>query len=256
MAHNIMAKSDIKLACNSNCVTEKDILHISWNYFQLHAQQRLSFFNFFVIFSALMTTGLISTFQEKYDAHFIGIAVGLMLSLIAFVFWKIDERNKYLTKASEDAIKIIEQHYKCSQCYIDSNKFQIFSREEIETNQIRISQKKRLFPFRQISHSKSFNFIFLVYFIIGLVGAGTSTFYQFSHISSNDQNVQEIIKRDISNINNRIDKINSTMSESIKINNALMNHIASQNIPKITSTSNVVANSADNKIKPEINKKR
>jgi hypothetical protein len=82
-----------KQKCNNGCVTEKEILTLSWNYFQQHAQQRLSLFNFFVVFASLMTTGLISTFQTKYEIHFIGIGVGLVLAFISFIFWKIDERN-------------------------------------------------------------------------------------------------------------------------------------------------------------------
>ena len=44
-------------------IENKDILNTSWLYFQQHAQQRISYFNFFVAFSTLLTTGMISTFQ-------------------------------------------------------------------------------------------------------------------------------------------------------------------------------------------------
>jgi len=179
---------DVGKYCHPNCVSEKEVLELAWNYFQQHAQQRLSFFNFFVAFSALTTTGLISTFQEKYDAHSIGIAIGLMLSLISYVFYKIDERNKYLTKKGEDAIKQIEKHFSCAKCYPDKIAFQIFLGEEEDTGRLRVQQKKKNILLRQISHSKSFNIIFIIFFLVGIIGASASVYFQFygSDIKRND----------------------------------------------------------------------
>lgn len=57
---------------NNDNISKKEMLMIAWNYFQQHAQQRISYFNFFVAFSALITTGMISTFQEDYKYHIVG----------------------------------------------------------------------------------------------------------------------------------------------------------------------------------------
>ncbi|TKJ39298.1 MAG: hypothetical protein CEE38_00720 [Planctomycetes bacterium B3_Pla] len=214
-----------KSYCKPNCVSEKDILDIAWNYFQQHAQQRLSFFNFFVIFSVLMTTGLISTFQEKYNAHSIGIAIGLMLSLISYVFWKIEERNKYLTKTGENAIKQIEQHYPCAKCYPDPVKFKIFSLEQEETDKIRKEQRGKIFVFRQISHSKSFNLIFFVFFVVGVLGAGASIYFQFYHPQS-EQKIQQR-KTDLE-INDLKEDISKLVHEYTKLNTILIQILSSQ----------------------------
>ena len=172
---------------DDSSIKEKDILDLAWKYFQQHAQQRLSYFNFFVVFAALMTTGLLTTFQEKYDAHFIGIVIGLMLSLISFIFWKIDERNKFLTKHGENALKELEKHYYFKNKYDNLDKLKIFTTEAISTNELKENHKNIIFFRKQISHSKAFNIIFLVFFIIGLIGAITSTYYQIYHIPKKEK---------------------------------------------------------------------
>jgi len=48
-------------------------------------------------------------FQLK--AYPIGAAIGLMLAFISFIFWKVDERNKHLTKTGEHALKELESRY-------------------------------------------------------------------------------------------------------------------------------------------------
>jgi amino acid permease len=111
---------------NKGSIKESDVLDLAWKYFQLHAQQRLLCFNFFVVFSSLMTTGLVATFKEKYEAHFIGFVIGLILSLISFIFYKIDQRNKFLIKHGENVIKEIEDKYKFENEYNDTNKLKIF----------------------------------------------------------------------------------------------------------------------------------
>lgn len=80
----------------------------AWDYFQFHAQQRLTTFNFFIIFSSLLLGGLLTTFQDKYHAPSLGAGAGLILVVISFVFWKLDSRNKQLIKNAEGALRELE----------------------------------------------------------------------------------------------------------------------------------------------------
>jgi len=96
---------------SESTIREEAVLNMAWAYFQQHANQRIGYFNFFVIFSSLMTTGLLTTFRENFRVHYIGVVIGVLQMIFSFVFWKIDDRNKFFTKNGENAIKKIEKNY-------------------------------------------------------------------------------------------------------------------------------------------------
>ena len=206
--------------CEKCTIKEKEVLDLAWKYFQQHAQQRIGYFNFFVVFSVLMTTGLLTTFQEKFAAHFIGIAIGLILSLISFIFWKIDERNKYLTKHGENAIKEIEKKYHFDIQFEDLNKLQIFSCEENTTCELKSTEGCLPFYRRQISHSKSFNIIFLVFFLIGIFGSIASAYYQLDRAkivdTANRQKADQeaLINQKLEETNRRLDELRLSCMEN------------------------------------------
>lgn len=179
-------------------IIEKDIFDLSWKYFQQHAQQRISFFNFFVVFSGLMTTALITTFQEKFNAHIIGAGIGLMLSFISFVFWKVDQRNKFLTKIGEDAIKEFETTYHFQLQHINLDKIKVFTYEGTQTQNLNGHKWWKVFT-NQVSLGKLFNLIFLIFFCIGLIGTVSSVYYQVRFIKT-----QIPIEEKIEQINNRL----------------------------------------------------
>jgi predicted PurR-regulated permease PerM len=160
-------------------ITEKDILGISWDYFQLHANQRMNCFNFFIVFSSLLSTGLLTTFQKDFKVHYIGIALGILQMFLSFIFWQIDVRNKNLIKNGENVIKNIETNY----LQTHPEKLCVFLTEETETNKSTkkdevdpnesTKNKKPLFQ-KSMSIRRAFNFIFLIFFIFGLLGASLS----------------------------------------------------------------------------------
>jgi hypothetical protein len=81
-----------------------------WGYFELHAGQRLTMFNFFVVLSGLVTAGLGATMQGSPRMAVLGILLGVVLMLLSFVFWKLDQRSSFLVKHAEDAGIEIENH--------------------------------------------------------------------------------------------------------------------------------------------------
>ena len=80
----------------------------AWSYFQLHANQRMTSFNFFVVIAALLTTGLARTFAKGFEYHFVGVCLGIGLMAIAFLFWKLDQRVRHLIKHAESILKQLE----------------------------------------------------------------------------------------------------------------------------------------------------
>ncbi|WP_067738743.1 hypothetical protein [Novosphingobium naphthalenivorans] len=82
----------------------------AWKYFEIHAGQRLSMFNFFTVFAGLISAGLGATLQGGENVAYIGIFLGMVLVLVSFVFWKIDERAAVLVKHAERTQEWIEAH--------------------------------------------------------------------------------------------------------------------------------------------------
>ena len=162
---------------NKAVLTEKDALDIAWKYFQQHAQQRISYFNFFILFSSIMTTAMIATLSPQFNLNLLGIGIGLMQSLIAYVFIKIDQRNRHLTKIGENAIIEIEQTYNLPN-QINCASVRVFNKEGKQTKEDRGAKAWHSLISSQISHSASYKLIYFAFAIAGFVGAATS-FYEF-----------------------------------------------------------------------------
>jgi hypothetical protein len=140
--------------------TLRDHREYAWEYFRVHAQQRMSLFNFFVLFSSLATTGLVGTFHEKTHIHIVGIGLGLLLMFISVVFWRLDERVRFLIKHAERALKWIETKYELEDCAGRPHVLRLFTCEEsITSNE------------RPLTYSKCFQWTFLLFGLVGLVGA-------------------------------------------------------------------------------------
>ncbi|NKB65750.1 MAG: hypothetical protein GKR89_01695 [Candidatus Latescibacteria bacterium] len=149
----------------------------AWDYFHLHSTQRMSVFNFFTFLAALMTTGLVTTFGPNFQAHSLGIALGALLSLIAFVFWKLDQRTRFLIKNAEEALKELEGSIGGEQD--QPHPATLFRYEEHRTSAARRAQS--IWPWRrQLSYGKSLNLVFLLFGLFGLIGAAISAGLQFS----------------------------------------------------------------------------
>ncbi|PIO97276.1 hypothetical protein [Pleomorphomonas carboxyditropha] len=79
-----------------------------WKYFEIHASQRLTVFNFFSAFSGLIIAGIGAVGQASLNYAVVGIALGAILVVVSFVFWKLDQRSAFLVKHAEEALKVLE----------------------------------------------------------------------------------------------------------------------------------------------------
>ncbi len=80
----------------------------AWAYFQLHASQRITIFNYFVVFSGILATGLAAAIQAPPRLASVGVALGLLLTLLSYLFWQLDRRTSFLVKHAEEVIKLRE----------------------------------------------------------------------------------------------------------------------------------------------------
>lgn len=84
-------------------------LESSWRYFQLHAQQRMTVFNFYLIITGLVAAGLSACLLQMEKLSMVAGVLGLFLSFVSFIFWKLDQRVSLMIKASEKSIIDIEK---------------------------------------------------------------------------------------------------------------------------------------------------
>jgi len=146
----------------SSNITDKDWLDLAFKNFVQHAQQRVQHFNYFVLFSSLLTTATITTFQPTYKAYYIAMVLGLIQIVVSYIFIHIDHRNRYLIKHSENIIKKIEKDSKSS--------YALFSTEAAETS------KMKVIMYPPLSHRKSYNAIYIIFIIVGTLSIITSLF--------------------------------------------------------------------------------
>ena len=120
----------------------------AWRYFALHAQQRMSVFNFFVVLSGILATGIAASLQGGRPTPVTAI-LGALLALFSFVFQRLDRRGAEFVKLAEDALVAGE-----AQCM--PNYARVFATEYADT------------PAGAWTFGRSFRLIFAVMAVAGL----------------------------------------------------------------------------------------
>jgi hypothetical protein len=94
--------------------TDKALDH-AWRYFALHAQQRISVFNFFIVLSGILATGIGAGLQAGKPMALVVAILGALLALFSFVFYRLDGRGSELVKLAEDSL--IASENRCMPAY-------------------------------------------------------------------------------------------------------------------------------------------
>jgi len=140
----------------------KDQREYAWKYFALHAEQRLKTFHFFIIISAILS-GAIFTIMKDISNTLYTIPICYLISFLAFIFWKLDQRNKELIKHGENVLKSIET---CIESQCNNNIPNLFKDERKEG-------KKNKFSIPLLtsrwSYSNCFNWIFFMFGISSFI---------------------------------------------------------------------------------------
>jgi len=85
----------------------KELRDYAWKYFDRHAEQRLKAFNFYILLCGAIVAGVAASLRDD-GPQWLAILLALILSVVSFVFAKLDRRTRFLTKHSEEALKVIE----------------------------------------------------------------------------------------------------------------------------------------------------
>lgn len=154
----------------------------AWSYFELHAKQRMSTFNFYIVISALMTTGLISSLTSEKISLLLSIILGICLMVVSFIFWKLDQRVRFLIKHAEKTLQKLEKDPENDSSDFYTN---LFSDEEIMTSSTLSTWKIWNL---HLTYSKCFNVLYILFGVLGLIGALLSTciYLGMSFVSSNN----------------------------------------------------------------------
>lgn len=148
---------------------DKAMEHL-WRFFALHAQQRVSVFNFFVVLAGVISAAIGGALQAGRPLSVVVIALGLLLPLLSFVFWRLDQRNSDLIKISERALRSAEMA-----CLPDYAR--IFVREETAGTPTAHADDRVVqtsWTFRT-----SFRFIFVFMGVAGILASGLGAYRLF-----------------------------------------------------------------------------
>lgn len=84
----------------------KELHDRAWAYFDRHAEQRLKTVNFYLILCVAIAAGFVSVVSSSNI--FNGWPFGIVLAVVSFIFWKLEDRNRELVKHSESVLKQLE----------------------------------------------------------------------------------------------------------------------------------------------------
>ena len=137
------------------------LLEHTWRYFELHANQRMAVFNFFLLMSGAIAAGLAATLQGSVKLAFVGIVLGCLLALVSFVFWKLDQRVGFLIKHGEAALAEVERS-------LPEHNARLFLSEPGRTT---VAKGESSWWSRQWTYGCAFRFVFWVMGLTGIGGA-------------------------------------------------------------------------------------
>jgi len=140
----------------------------AWNYFEYHAAQRLTTFNFYLTLSSLISSALFLSLNNA-NLFWVSIFLGFLLITFSFIFQKLDRRNRDLIRGAEEALKYFEKETKLPRDGDLPHITKIFSREEILTKKKK-AKKSWLFWNNYLTYSDSFSVIYFGFGIIGAIG--------------------------------------------------------------------------------------
>lgn len=145
---------------------EKDARNYAWEHFKLHAAQRFTTFNFFIVLAVLMTTGLGTALNKDFQYPELALYLSILLIVTSFVFWKLDQRARQLLEVSKDALKHFEKP-------TDGSPPGIWA---LFLNEVRLTDARRLaakawHPHRwHLTYLHCFGVLYLLFAVLGLLG--------------------------------------------------------------------------------------
>ena len=129
----------------------KELREQAWSYFDRHAEQRLKTFNFYLLLCGGVIAGVVAASKDHLDGAW---PLAFLLSFVSLVFWRLDVRNRQLTKHSEEALKLLEDELPLPD---DPgplpHRCKLFRREEAETSKLTKFPAGEYFSYTTVLHN-------------------------------------------------------------------------------------------------------
>lgn len=131
----------------------------AWEYFELHADQRLKTFHFYILLeTGLVAAMLLAVRVGQPDLRMLAV-IGLTMVFFSYVFWKLDYRTKGMIKVAEEALKLFERRtFGADMEMANTAPF---------TNDPQVRGLVGISPFGTLSYSKCFGAVFIAFAILG-----------------------------------------------------------------------------------------
>lgn len=89
----------------------KAVIDHLWKYFEIHSQQRMMLFNFYIVICGVISSVIGYGIQSTKDLISLEITLCILLALFSFLFYKLDQRTSFLIKRSEKALANFENQF-------------------------------------------------------------------------------------------------------------------------------------------------
>lgn len=131
----------------------------AWEYFKIHAKQRLETFHLFVLIMTLLLGAILTLLDEK--SSFLICLTALLMSLFSFIFWKLDQRNRELIEHAEIELARIEN--KLGPKLVTEEKNKTLDKKSL---------KQSFIFYMHFTYSECFKWAFLAFGFTGLLIIG------------------------------------------------------------------------------------
>lgn len=139
-----------------------DRFEYATTYFDLHAKQRMTTFNFYLIINAFLITAFVSSYTNEFELPQVRCVISGAGIFISFVFRKLDGRVRDLIHHAENELKILETK---------NPAFPQLHSSGPSTSRRHVLLAPLTNPF---SYSQSFCLVFLLFGLLGTAGAAVS----------------------------------------------------------------------------------
>ena len=135
----------------------------AWAYFSFHADQRMKTFNFFLIVAGLLSGGIVTLMRDNV-IPWLTCLLGFALSVLCFLFWRLDKRNKVLVRNGEAAIKFLDSQHELPNLEGTPHVLCIFERDDHNQQ----GQPRSVFKADYLSYSQVITSVYGVFAFLGI----------------------------------------------------------------------------------------
>lgn len=143
----------------------KEFRDYAWNYFSVHANQRMGVFQFYITLSTAVLGGAV-LLAGSGDDRIWSALLFMLLPFLSFVFWRLDQRTSELVKNAEKALQHLDEMALSNKSDHGGQVLALFKNDE------NAKRKAGRWPLLgHFSYSRCFRYVFVSVALLGVLGA-------------------------------------------------------------------------------------